>query len=512
MKKVDVVVVGAGPVGLLLAVELALGGAEVLVLERLDAPSPRIKALGVGPLGAEALGRRGLADAMAAEEARSLATMDLSWRGAGAGPRAPKFVGHFAFLFIREDPSSEPERRMRAIPQQGLESMLGDRARALGIDLRRGCEVTGFAERADGVDVEWTSPGGAGAVRCSYLVGCDGGRSAVRKMGGFAFPGTPPTMTMFQAVADIDDPVGALPRGWHRTPHGVFGRGPFPRRFFMLDFGGPPADRDAPVTREELESVLRRVSGADVRVTAMDQANRWADNTRLADTYRRGQVLLAGDAAHVHSPFGGQGLSLGLGDAANLGWKLAAVLRGDGPGALLDSYTAERRPVAEAVLANTLAQAALLRPDPQSGALRDVLAGLLEMDEVNRRFGEMMRGLSNRYDLGSSHDLVGRLVGDRPLGPDGDTLYGLMQDGAGVLLDASRGGEASALAAGVPRLRCVRVDAGPSVLVRPDGCAAWAGEAGGTEGLAAALGRWFAPARTAGAPPAAPAALDGEAA
>ena len=283
-------------------------------------------------------------------------------------------------------------------------------------------------------------------------------------MAGFAFPGTPPTLTMYQAVLDLDDPERSLAAGWHRTAEGVFARGPIPRRLFMLDFSGTPEDRQAPVTREEVEAVLRRISGADVRVAAMDQANRWTDNTRLVDTYRCGRVLLAGDAAHVHSPFGGQGLSLGLADAANLGWKLAAVIRGEMPDALLDTYTVERRPVAEAVLANTLAQVAIMRPDPQSGAMRDIVANLLRIDDVNRRFGEMMRGLSGRYDLGPDLDGVGRLIGDRPVAcRDGDaSLYGLMQDGTGVLLDASADGAASRLAAaGTGRIRCIAVDRGP---------------------------------------------------
>ncbi len=183
----------------------------------------------------------------------------------------------------------------------------------------------------------------------------------------------------------------------------------------MLDFIGPPENRQAPVTREEIEVVLRRISGADVRVKELESGSRWADNTRLVDTYRRGRVLLAGDAAHVHSPFGGQGLSLGLVDAANLGWKLAAVIRGEMPDSLLDTYTAERRPVAEAVLANTLAQVAILRPDPQSGAMRDLVANLMQLDDVNRLISKMMRGLSTRYDLGSELDDVGRLIGDKTI-------------------------------------------------------------------------------------------------
>lgn len=494
-ERVEVVVVGAGPVGLLMAIELAVGGAQVVVLERLAAPSLGIKALGVGPLGAEALQRRGMSGDLAAAEARNLAAFDPSWRQ-GAGTRPAETSGHFGFLFIRKDAQREPERRMRAVGQQDLEAMLAARAERLGIAVHRGCDVTGIVQRTDGVDVTWVSPAGEGRTRCAYLVGCDGGRSPIRKMAGFAFPGTPPTLTMVQAIVDLDDPRGELVRGWNRTPGGVYACGPWPRRLFMLDFAGPPADRDAPVTRDEIEAMLRRISGADVRVTALEQANRWADNTRLADTYRQGRVLLAGDAAHVHAPFGGQGLSLGFGDAANLGWKLAAVLRGDKPDAFLDSYTAERRPIAEAVTANTLAQAAIMRPDPQTGALRDILAGLLaSSDDIARRLGAMMRGLDTRYDLGSDHDAVGRLIADRPVG-DG-TLYDLMQDGTGLLLDATPGRQASTLAAASQAVRCAPLPGGPSLLIRPDGCVAWADDDGGTEGLEEALQSWF------GRPPAA---------
>jgi 2-polyprenyl-6-methoxyphenol hydroxylase-like FAD-dependent oxidoreductase len=239
--------------------------------------------------------------------------------------------------------------------------MLADRARSLGIEVRRACDVIGFVEQAHGIEVEWASPTGADHICCSYLVGCDGGRSSIRKSAGFDFPGTPPTMTMYLAVAEFDPPE-PLPTGFHRTSGGMFINGPLPGRLFLLDFSGPPENREAPVTREEIEAVLRRVIGAEIHVKALESGSRWTDNTRLVDTYRRGRVLLAGDAAHIHPPFGGQGLSLGLVDAANLGWKLAAVIRGEMPERLLDTYTAERRPVAEAVLANTHAQAAMMRP------------------------------------------------------------------------------------------------------------------------------------------------------
>lgn len=498
-KRVDVVVVGAGPVGLLTAIELTLRGVSVLVLERLAAPSNTMKALALGPLGVEALKRRGMAAAIAEAEARSFAAMKQFTEQTGADPRArsSKFSGHFAGLsLIKRDAQREPQRRTHAVDQPNLEAMLADRARSLGIEVQRECDVTNFVQQPDGVNVSWVSAAGDGHIHCAYLVGCDGGRSCVRKMGGFDFPGTPPTLTFYQAIVQVDHPERLLPIGWRRTSSGVFSYGPFPGRLFLLDFSGPPENRDAPVTREEIETVLRRISGVDVRVSALESASRWTDNTRLVDTYRRGRVLLAGDAAHVHSPFGGQGLNLGLVDAANLSFKLAAVVRGEMPDSLLDTYTAERRPVAEAVLANTRAQVAILRPDPQSGAMRDIMAKLMEFDDVSRFFGEMMTGLATRYDLGSEHELVGRLIGDKSI-KHGDaevSLYELMQDGAGVLLDASTDrGVSKLVASATPGIRCIAVDTGPSMLIRPDACVAWVNEAGSTDGLEQALRRWFNP-------------------
>jgi len=498
---VDVVVVGAGPVGLLSAIELRLGGMRVLVLERLAAPSEAMKAMSIGPLGCEALQRRGMADAIAAAQARTAATMKQFVDENGPDVRAggSKFSGHFAGLsLIRKDAQREPHRHARPADQQAVEAMLAERALALGIEVRRGCEVTDVVQRADGVDVTWAAPTGTSSLRCAWLVSCDGGRSVVRKLVGFEFPGSPPSLTMYQAVGEVDHPERLLPLGWRRTSGGVFSYGPFPGRLFMLDFSGPPEDRAAPVTREEIQAALRRVSGTDVRVKSLQSANRWTDNTRLVDTYRRGRVLLAGDAAHVHSPFGGQGLSLGLVDAANLGWKLAAVVRGEMPESLLDTCTAERRPAAEAVLANTQAQLAILRPDPQSGAMRELFATLLALDDVNCHIGEMMTGLSTRYDLGSTHDDVGRLIGDRPIRDDGadTTLYASMQQGQAVLLDATAGGAASrVVAAAAPRVRCVAVHTGPSMLIRPDACIAWAGAGKSTDGLEDAVRRWFGPAQ-----------------
>lgn len=494
----DVVIVGAGPVGLLTAVELTLAGMRVQVLDRLEAPSTVMKALGIGTLGGEALQRRGMSSAMAAVEEQAFAEMRKFVAQTAADPRGGKsrIGGHFGGLsLIRRDAQKEPDRRARLVDQQAVESMLADRARALGVKIHRGYEVTNIVQEVGGLDVKWESSEGKGQIRCAYLVGCDGGRSFVRKRMGFDFPGTAPTMTMYTAIAEVEHPEGRFTPGWTRTSGGVFAYGPVPKRLFMLDFSGPPKDRETPVTREEVEGVLRRVSGVDVRVKVFEAGSRWTDNTRLVDTYRRERVLLAGDAAHIHSPFGGQGMSLGLVDAANLGWKLAAVIHGEMPESLLDTYTAERRPVAESVLANTLAQAAIMRPDPQSGAMREIMAKLMEFDDVNRFIGEMMSGLASRYDLGSDEDAVGRLMGDRTVSRSGGSLYDLMQDGAGVLLDASSERQASSLTRrATKRVRCVAIEEGPSMLIRPDACIAWIGEDDGVSGLEEALRRWFVPA------------------
>jgi hypothetical protein len=355
--------------------------------------------------------------------------------------------------------------------------------------------VTRFAQHAEGVEVGWAAPAGPDQARCAWLIGCDGGRSSIRKLAGFAFPGTPPSLTMYQCVLDLDHPE-RLPGYVTRTSEGVLINGPRPRRIGLHDFSGPPPDREMPVTHEEVEGVLRRISGADVRVTAIEQANRFTDSARLVDTYRLHRVLLAGDAAHVHSPLGGQGLSLGLLDAANLGWKLAAIVRGDKPDSMLDSYTSERRPVAEAVLANTLAQIALMRPDPRSNAMRDIFATLLEFDDVNGHIDGLISGLATRYDLGSEQDRVGRLISERAVGRADvrTSLFAEMADGDGILLDTSPDGRAAGLAASFTHVRCVPSDAGPSILIRPDGCIAWAGDTGDVAGLVDALERWFAPA------------------
>ena len=473
----DVLIVGAGPVGLFLAIELATAGVQPLVLERLVEPDRTLKAASVGAVAAEALERRGFARALEAEHRATLARMAPALKARfGSGP-VKKPGGHFSAIFsIDQDLQRDPERHLRAVPQEALEKVLNARAHELGIELRRGTTLEGFEQDSAGVSVQTS----AGPLRAKYLIGCDGGRSRVRKLAGFAFPGTDPSITGYQVVAEFDAPE-KIPGGWHRTPRGLIASAP--GRVFTAEFNGPPPDRDAPITRDEVEAAIQRLSGSDVKLLSLTQATRWTDNARQAASYRMGRVLLAGDAAHVHSPLGGQGLNLGLVDAANLGWKLAAALQGREQ--LLDSYSAERHPVAARVLENTRAQVALLRPDPLTSALRTIVSDLMKLPEGNRYFGEMLTGVSTRYDLGDEDPRVGTLAKDQPLTlTDGSEarLYALMEKGGGLFLSPSE----RPLPPGV---QPARTSGGPSMLLRPDGCIAWT-EASSTP-LEDALARWF---------------------
>ena len=497
----NVIVIGAGPTGLLLAIELVLAGARVEIFERLAAPTETIKAGMIGALAGEALERRGLGPALEAEEGAMREDVAAFRRKMGLDPATAvtNRGGHFAGLNFDLPRQGGPERRPRGVRRQlELELMLDARARALGVEIRRGYELVDFAEEADLVRVDLAGPEGGVSLTCAYLVGCDGGRSTVRKQGGFAFPGTDPSLTGHQAIVELDPPETLATTGWRRTPTGMMSYGTLPGRLMLLEFDGPPEDRDAPVTRDGLEAILRRVSGVDVRIKSLKSAGRWTDNARQASNYRRGRVFLAGDAAHVHSPFGGQGLNLGLLDAANLGWKLAAVLRGDADDDLLDSYSAERHPVAARVLSNTRAQVAIMRPDEQAGAMRDIVADLIASEEGARYFGEMISGLKTRYDLGSDDPDVGRLSADIALGGEGaaaTSLYALMQSGGGVLIDAAGGAASEVAVAWGSRVHCVEARDRTSRLVRPDACIAWTSAGDAVDGLEAALHRWFGPPR-----------------
>ncbi|WP_275465160.1 FAD-dependent oxidoreductase [Streptomyces noursei] len=512
----DVVVAGGGPVGLMLACELALADVPVVVLERLTEVDTTIKAGALNTPSSEALYRRGLLPQLVEVQNASLAGFGSFVRqrqasGAPVTAPAPKFAGHFAGIMLRGDlldaadpdfAGSGPAGDVGLVPQAALERILADRATELGVTLRRGVTLTGFDADDEGVHVHTSH----GPLRAGWLVGCDGGRSTVRQLAGFPFPGTAPSLTGHQALVEMTGADG-LGAGWNWTETGTYAHGPMPGRILTVEFDGPPADREAPVTAEELQTALRRVSGvADVTVTKVHAATRFTDNARQASDYRRGRVLLAGDAAHVHSPFGGQGLNLGLGDAVNLGWKLAATVHGWAPEGLLDTYTAERHPLGAWVLDWTRAQVALMRPEPHAAALRRVVAELSATPDATTFFVKKISGVWQRYDLPGSHPLTGRSAPDLELS-DGHRLADHLHDGRGLLLDLADDPALRGRAAGhrdrvrTLTVRCPDRPDLAGLLLRPDGCTAWAADAPGSYGeLDAALGRWF------GAPSAVPAA------
>ncbi|MFG2098011.1 FAD-dependent oxidoreductase [Streptomyces sp. NPDC048612] len=505
----DVVVAGGGPVGLLLACELALAGVPVTVLERLTEVDTTIKAGAINSPSSEAFYRRGMLPALAEAQREAFEKFSAFLKqrqaaGASTVRQPPKFAGHFAGIMLRGDLLDEtdpdfdghgPAADVGLVPQEALERLLGARAAELGVDLRRGVTLTGFDAGEDGVHVHTSD----GTLRTGWLVGCDGGRSTVRRLAGFPFPGTAPGITGRQALVEM---TGAeeLGAGWNWTDAGTYAHGPLPGRILTVEFDGPPADRAAPVTAEELEESLRRVSGVpDVKVHKVLSATRFTDNARQVPDYRSGRVLLAGDAAHVHSPFGGQGLNLGLGDAMNLGWKLAATVRGHAPAGLLDTYTAERHPLGAWVLEWTRAQVALMRPESHARALRGVIAELTGTVTATTFFAKKISGVGQRHDLPGAHPLTGRSAPDLELS-DGTRLAGHLHDGHGLLLDLAGAPGVRAAAAGYDG-RVQVVTAGcpgrpglAGLLVRPDGCTAWAADSGGPgspDELTAALRTWF---------------------
>ncbi|MFI8228513.1 FAD-dependent monooxygenase [Streptomyces sp. NPDC085900] len=507
---VDVTVVGAGPVGLLLAGELALAGASVQIIERLAEPDKAMKAGAINVPTAEALDRRGLLPE-AEKVQREIFARVGSFAGttAGRAARDPRFTGHFAGIVL--DPGlvdwSDPDLAAhtavdgaRMVPQPELEALLARHVARLGVPVHRGIEVTALQDTGDEVLLGTT----AGPMRTGWLVGCDGGRSTVRRLAGIDFPGTDPELTGHLAVADIADPE-KLANGWAWSPQGAYRHGPQPGRVVTVEFDGAVADRRAPVTLDEVQASLRRVSGTDVTLTALrGTATRWSDNARQAAAYRSGRVLLAGDAAHVHSPFGGQGLNLGAGDAMNLGWKLGGVVAGWAPEGLLDTYDDERRPLGAWVLDWTRAQIGVLRGDAKSAALREVVADLLSTGAGATYAVKKISGVTQRVDLPGAHPLTGRYAPDLSLA-DGSRLVDHGHGGGFLLLDRTADARfARRAAAWGDRVNSVTDAHGTpaGLLVRPDGVVAWAVDADGDSGcdsdfgsaavtgLEAALHRW----------------------
>jgi 2-polyprenyl-6-methoxyphenol hydroxylase-like FAD-dependent oxidoreductase len=487
---VDVVVAGAGPVGLMLAMELRIGGVSVAVLERRTEIDMTIKAGSLNVPTVEALYRRGLRPALEEAGAATRAAIAAAIAAhagspaAGSARPAPRFIGHFGGIVLDPEKldSADPELAVRAdlaalglVPQQHLEAMLEAVARELGADIRRGVTFAGFSDDGDQVVVETDQ----GPIRTGWLVGCDGGRSQVRKLAGFDFPGTEPEITAYQAMAQMDGTAAIRP-GWTVSETGVYVFGPAPSRVLVAEFGGPPVDRDAPVTPVELEGAIRRVTGVDVTVRAIQSVTRFTDNARQATTYRRGRVLLAGDAAHVHSPFGGQGLNLGIGDAVNLGWKLAATVRGWAPDGLLDTYTAERHPIGAWVLDWTRAQIAIMRPDPHARAARKVFEDMAKTVDGTTYLAKRLAGVWQGYDLPGDHPLVGRSAPDLELA-DSIRLADHLHEGRALLLDLGDDPTVRDAAAGYEnRLKVVTAKAIGTDLrtlfVRPDGAVAYASE------------------------------------
>jgi 2-polyprenyl-6-methoxyphenol hydroxylase-like FAD-dependent oxidoreductase len=469
----DVIISGAGPTGLMLAAELRLHGVSVVVLERDEAPTPVVRSLGLHVRSIEIMDQRGL-----------LGQFLEHGKKYEAG-------GFFAGI-----PRPWPDRLDTAhayilgIPQPVTDRLLAAHATTLGAEIRRGAELTGFVQDDDGVTV--TPPGG-GEVRARFLVGCDGGRSTVRKLLGVAFPGEPTrneTLLGEMELTATPDEVAAVNAEVRKTQV-RFGAGPLGHdglHRVVVPAAGLSGDPRVPPTLDEFKKQLIATAGTDFGVHSPRWLSRFGDATRLAEHYRAGRVFLAGDAAHVHPPLGGQGLNLGVQDAFNLGWKLAAEIGGWAPPGLLDTYETERHPVAAAVLDNTRAQTELITTEPGPQAVRRLLTELMKFDDVNRHLMEKITAIGIRYDFGDGPELLGRRLRDVEL--KRGRLYSLMHAGRGLLLDQAGSLSARGWENRVDHVVDVseEVDA-PGVLLRPDGYAAWVGD--DRAALEAALRRWF---------------------
>ncbi len=478
-----VVIAGGGPTGLMLAAELALAKVDVAIVERRETQDlAGTRAGGLHARTIEVLDQRGVAERFVSQG---------------------QIMQVAGFAMIHPlDISDLPVRRNHglALSQNHIERILAEWASELGVRFYRGRDVTAFAQDEAGVDIELSD---GRALRASYLVGCDGGRSLVRKLAGIDFPGCEATVSFLIAEASTrDEPAWGMRRG-DRGMQGI-GKMQDGKRARMVLIE-PEISPGAEPSIDDLRAALVAVYGTDFGVHDVTWLSRFTDATRQAATYRERRVLLAGDAAHVHGPHGGQGLNLGVQDAVNLGWKLAQVVRGTSPESLLDTYTAERHPVGARVLENTMAQSALLRGDQHTQALHKRVSELLKMTEPRRAFAAMMSGLDIHYDLGPGHPLLGRRMPDLDIetSSGAQRVFDLLNEARPVFLNLDQPGafDISPLAervdrvdaryAGTWELPVLGVVASPrAVLIRPDGHVAWVGE-GTVEGLGEALARWF---------------------
>ena len=496
MSEHDVIIAGAGPTGLMLAGELALAGVDVAIVER--RPNQEIAGSRAGGLSArtlEILDQRGIVNRFLAEGQVAQVT---------------------GFAVMRLDISDFPTRHNYGLGlwQNHIERILAGWVEELPVTFYRGREVTGFTQDDTGVVLELAD---GKSLLAKYLVGCDGGRSLIRKAACIDFPGWDPTTSSLIAEVEVTEEP---PLGIHHTAFGIhsFGREDYEIRDGQIIFAkeGPvrimvpekQAGATAEPTLRDLSETLIDICGTDYGVHGPTWISRFSDTTRQAETYRKGRVLLAGDAAHIQSPVGGQGLNTGVQDAVNLGWKLAQVIKGISPDSLLDTYHSERHPVAARVLRKTMAQVALHRPDERTLALRETIQELLGMEEPRKRIAAMMSGLDIRYDLGEGHPLLGRRMPDLDLTTSDGPLrvFSLLHKARPVLIDlgepgsfgitpwADRVQRVDASYDGAWELPALGVVTAPSaVLVRPDGHVAWVGDSSRV-GLVGALTVWFGPA------------------
>lgn len=475
----DVVVVGAGPTGLMLAAELRLHDVDVLVLERDAGASEVVRSLGLHVRSIEVMAQRGLLD-----------------RFLALGKTYPLGAGFFAGIDKPAPAGLDTAHPyVLGIPQPLTERLLSERAAELGAEVRRGGAVLGVAQDEDGVRVVLAD---GTQLRARYLVGCDGGRSTVRKLLGIGFPGEPATREWLLGHMDVGVPqeqVIATVAEIRKT-HKHFGVGPLGGSYrVVVPAAGVSADRTVPPTLDEVKERLRVIAGTDFGVHSPLWISRFNDSTRLAEHYRVDRVLLAGDAAHIHPPMGGQGLNLGIQDAFNLAWKLAAEVKGWAPDGLLDSYHAERHPVAAAVLDHVRAQSELMSVTPGAQAVRRLFTELMDFDDAHRYMIEKLTAISVRYDFGAGPALLGRRLRDLRL--TSGRLYDHLRTGRGLLLDQT--GKLS-VAGWDDRIDHL-VDASdeldvPAVLLRPDGHVAWVGE--DQHELREHLLRWFGAASRTG--------------